>query len=358
MYMMFTFWMILFLYFLLRFAKSERGWGYLLPLGMTSVLGFLTQYYFVLFAFFAAAAFVAEQLFRRKWKKAVAFAGIEASSAVCGIALFPASLHQLLEGDKGKETMSLAQQAGRYALLRCWEFLKLVSLDFFGCEWGAAVFGCVLLGLFFYACLAGKELQKICHGREGCLLFCSTAGYFVTVSILATEVTNRAQFPNRYQFPIYPMIVLCAVILLEYICSGRCGRRFMAALAAAFLLLTGWLYSRGTVDFVYEGYQEALETIRGDYADAEAVYVTMGDHLVINDCLFLMQQEETYVVLGELLEELPDVLQNKPCDKLVVYVNIYFDEPAVASDIAAGLGMSSVELLYDNTYTKIYGLEK
>ena len=50
-----------------------------------------------------------KQLVHGNLRKTLLFFLTEAVSAGCGIALFPASLKHLFEGDKGKETISLAQ---------------------------------------------------------------------------------------------------------------------------------------------------------------------------------------------------------------------------------------------------------
>ena len=99
------------------------------------------------------------------------------------------------------------------------------------------------------------------------------------------------------------------------------------------------------------GYETALEEV-GEIA--EGVYVTAGDHLVINDCLLLMQQEEIYVTEESGVGSLAKELEGKEIDRVTVYVNLYFDQQKVAEQAADSLGMESVELLYDNTYTKIY----
>ncbi len=54
------------------------------------------------------------------------------------------------------------------------------------------------------------------------------------------------------------------------------------------------------------------------------------------------------------MNSLAKELEGKEIDRLIVYVNLYFDQQKIAEQVADSLGMESVELLYDNTYTKIY----
>ncbi len=147
------------------------------------------------------------------------------------------------------------------------------------------------------------------------------------------------------------MLALCAVIVADSLCVIRPVKYAFGALAAVFLFRTICLYNQGAVSFLYKGYETALEEV-GEIA--EGVYVTAGDHLVINDCLLLMQQEEIYVTEESGVGSLAKELEGKEIDRVTVYVNLYFDQQKVAEQAADSLGMESVELLYDNTYTKIY----
>ena len=87
------------------------------------------------------------------------------------------------------------------------------------------------------------------------------------------------------------------------------------------------------------------------------IYVTKGDHLVINNLFFLGEQQNTYSIDKENIEVLPTLLENKKMDKLVLYVDIYYDESETARTVAQMMAYDEVTLLYDNTFTQIYVLE-
>lgn len=163
---------------------------------------------------------------------------------------------------------------------------------------------------------------------------------------------------DRYQFAIYPAGVLVAVVFLLHALERLGKEKSIWGIAVCYLLLCFYGYGRGTVNYIYKGYEAARQSLCTEYKEVPGIYVTPGDHLVINDCLFLAQQEKTFPLTEEELEELPQVLEGMPQDELIVYVNIYYEEKQTAERIAEMLGYQRVTHLYDNTYTQIFVLSQ
>lgn len=79
MYTMLTFWvqLLVFLVFYAMGNKIEnigKKLGLFVGIGLTITAGFMTQYYFVIFAFFLSASYVLFCLSHRKWKETIAYA--------------------------------------------------------------------------------------------------------------------------------------------------------------------------------------------------------------------------------------------------------------------------------------------
>ena len=82
--------------------------------------------------------------------------------------------------------------------------------------------------------------------------------------------------------------------------------------------------------------------------------MTAGDHLLINNCLFLAQQDITYPLYAEKIDELPEICKGIDAEQLILYVDIYYDEQQTAERVAEMLEYRSYVLLYDNTFTQIF----
>ena len=99
---------------------------------------------------------------------------------------------------------------------------------------------------------------------------------------------------DRYFFSIYPLLLLFA--LAVFLCVGRIWKvkaGFVWGIAGVYLCVTFFLYGKGDIQYLYPGYDEALRQMQTEYSDAPALYVTKGNHLIANNCLFLAQQKRS-----------------------------------------------------------------
>ena len=373
----------------------------------------MTQYYFLIFAFFLSAAYLAFLLLTKKWKTAFTYAAVTVGGVGAGVLLFPASVSQILFEQKGQTSVANAFGGWRDFADRLRQYSGIVSQEFFTTEKGMAVLIILLLALGIL--FAGKKYrlrvssgaprneQEVRLGIRWWMMTAATAGYFLVVSKISTDIVDR------YQFAVYPTGVLAVVVLANAAFAELRIKKAIWVISAFYLLLCFYGYGQGTVHYIYSGYEAARQELAKSYRDTPGIYVTTGDHLVVNDCLFLMQQERTFPLTEEQLGELPEILaaqeeagelaqrlsvqekeageleqrlsvqqkaaapqnlaerfgtearrkegQQKP-QELVVYVNIYFDERETAEKIAALLGYREAALLYDNTYTKIFVLSE
>lgn len=75
-------------------------------LGVTTVLGFLTQYFFVIYAFFILLLMVIKMLKNKKYKNIIRYVRLHILYAVIGILLFTPCINHLLFTDRGVSNLS------------------------------------------------------------------------------------------------------------------------------------------------------------------------------------------------------------------------------------------------------------
>lgn len=124
------------------------------------------------------------------------------------------------------------------------------------------------------------------------------------------------------------------------------------------MLLMIHTYTTVSVPYVYKGYQEAIDKLEIEYKDVPGIYVTMGDHLVINNCLFLAKQNMTYPLNLEQINEIDTICRDVDTKQMILYVDIYYDQSETVEQVKKLMGYSSYSLLYDNTFTQIYVLSR
>lgn len=179
---------------------------YLLPIAATVYIGFLTHYYFAVFAFFVAA-FTSLYLFFRKStrKTSYIYALSVIGSLVLAVLSYPASLRHIFRGYRGTEAMgaffdmnNLSDRMGLfvgliddYVLNRTFYILLLI----------------ILLAYVQVRFMNKRVSPNLCFG----LSFITAVGYFAIV--MKTALMNYEE-AVRYEMPIYGLLIILIVVSL------------------------------------------------------------------------------------------------------------------------------------------------
>lgn len=352
MYQWLTLFILLCMDLHLRVIKKQdfRIRSFFLPLSVTVFLGFLTQYYYIIFHFFLGAGFCFLLLKKKKIREL--FQYVIACAAGLGLAIcyYPASLSHIFRGYRGTEAVS---EFGNVS--NTWDRLR-----FFTELFDDYVMNGTLSWWLLIICLLGVTLWYLKKRKNrkwsglgesvGILLF-TAAGYFFTISKTALILGETS---NRYQLPVYGIwlfLILYGVwmlvegILTEGILSGRKGsgsgqvdekqkggRKTAYALAAAgfliILLMDGLALKGDRVFFLYEEEMEVMEFVRS-HKD-EPVVVFYNDASSDNIWRLsdeLMEYERFYLASQGNSEKITDDIIMKS-DKLLVYVADYENKEA------------------------------
>ena len=316
MYMMLTFFAVVFAALIYRAMTSEgkEEFRVLAEIGLVCTAGMLTQYYFLVFAFFLSACYMLFRICRREWGQALRFAVSMGSGLILGTLFFPALLKHIFLGYKGKESLANAAGGLSYLRERLTDYTKLMADAFI---WGktvwlaaalAAAFLCILYGI--YRLVRKSRRPNTSALYIGCIAF-SAAAYFVVVAKISTDIVNR------YQFLIFPFAAMLLAALFGTV-SRLAARVFpvrteVLAAVLTFGYVAAWLvsYQSGTQvpDYLYPGYSDALRLVEEKYKEVPGIYVTKGDHLVVQNCLFLSEQKNTYPLPVEKISGLADIIR-------------------------------------------------
>lgn len=357
MYAMLVFWGLLFVYLIFRLMEEDKLkiW---IGIMLTTTGGFLTQYYFLIFAFFVSCGYMLFRLFQRQWKSALAFAVSTFAGIGIGILFFPASLSHIFLSYAGQESYGNVFRGDQIFLKWSKQYLELIAQSFFFSKKGLKVFFICLFLSVLAAILIDlrkkqwKENLFSLPGIQFWILAISVAAYFSTVVQISGGIADR------YLFIIYPLIALLVVSVSCYALKNLHVERGIWLIAFSYILFALQHYNGDDVDYVYPGYEKTLLALSTTYRDSPGVYVTMGDHLVISNSLFLMQQKQTYPISPKNLKKLPEICKGKETGQLILYVDTYFAEEEIAKQVMAQMGYTSYVLLYDNIDSKIFCLSQ
>lgn len=309
---------------------------FLLPLGATVFLGFLTQYYYIIFHFFLGAGFCLFLLKNKRIKALLSYGAACALGLMGAILYYPASLSHIFRGYRGTEAVS---EFGDMS--NTWERLR-----FFGGLFDDFVMNKTLswwlLALCLLAVTAGylgktvksRREQAFPGGRENmagvaCIAL-ACGGYFFTVSKTALVLGETS---NRYQLPIYgPVIFL--LLYGAWTLAERTGaylpgelsvqkkRRGTGAVLApvltVILLLTdGMALKNGRVFFLYKEEKEIMEFVESHSRENVVVFYNeaspdhiwrLSDELMVYPRVFLAQEGNPEPVTDETIRESESLL--------------------------------------------------
>lgn len=286
--------------------------NFLLPLGVTVFLGFLTQYYYIIFHFFLGAGFCFYLLKNKKLKQLCGYAAACAAGLGLAVSYYPASLSHIFRGYRGTEAVSEFSNVSN-----TWDRLK-----FFGglfddyvtngtLSWWLLLICLLAVTVWFLKKKKGEKWEAVSESA-GLLLFAG-AGYFFTVSKTALILGETS---NRYQLPVYGIflfLLLYAVFGLAEECflllplhSARhkeYGKRAVYGAIAAgsimILLMNGLALKDGKVFFLYEKEGEIMEYVKARpnepvvvfYNEASADHIWwLSDELMVYDKFYMASQ--------------------------------------------------------------------
>ncbi len=305
--------------------KERKILTFYLPLLITVYLGFLTQYYYIIFHVFIGIGFClwllwpdanrSEHWFRDGVIECLKYGAACAVALGAAIVSYPASLSHIFRGYRGTEAVSEFSN-----ISNTWERLRFFFglLDDYVLS-GVAIWCLILVVLF---CMTARQ-------REGknmavyFVLLLAVIGYFFTISktALLLGVTS-----NRYQLPIYGIIILLILIpFLEKGVRSRFGRiptQYVGVIMGFLLILLNvyHLFGEEKVFFLYEEEADimayAKENAHSDVVvfyneDTPANVWRLSDELMEYDRIYLVSQGNKDPITDEAICN---------SDKLVVYV--------------------------------------
>lgn len=299
--------------------KKRTGFrDFLLPLMAVTYLGFLTQYYYIIFLVFMAGGYCFLVTMREKNLQSCIKYGMSCGAALLlAVISYPASLSHILRGYRGtgavSEFINGANTGDRLSffgglvneyLFDGWLWLWVAVLAFFA-----------VISFFREKKRGGgtASFQARINASYFIVLF-AVCGYFFTVSKTALLLYETS---NRYQLPVYGMIQLLIITALyhmgkrtadSYSWNNRV-RRMTAALGFALFLLTGIHgLASGKVIFLYEEQKAQLAYARENadqtvivlYNDATPYNVwRCAQELMEYERIFFVSEADKGVILDE-----------------------------------------------------------
>lgn len=269
MYKMMEMEVVAFTYFMMLLLKKLQDnekikFTDLMPVYIFTVLGTLTQYYFLIYLFLLSAYVFIVYLFKKRIKAAACFAAGMLVSGIIAYLIFPPMIFQLFKrgrGTKSLEAVSLSSLSGRFRYF-----------------WACVQDGTGGISLLILAAVTALLLiltlvkKKKVEGIRILLSVCIIAIIYVAA---ISKVAD--QFSQRYTYCICPLILSALLCMLINTLQSLNVKKYVPVITAvAMAVLCAGLSYVGGIDYMYNSAEPTIENV-GKYADRECIFIYRDD---------------------------------------------------------------------------------
>ncbi|MBR3153135.1 MAG: glycosyltransferase family 39 protein [Clostridia bacterium] len=329
MYMMLSFFTIVCLFLHLKIRKnnyetdSKTRWALF---GVT-VLGFLTQYYYCIYAALIAIVMSFILIKKKSYKELFKYIRTLFFSAIVGLLVFPFAIEHIFFSYRGVNSFG---NSGYFD--RLYEFIKYIFNAFGGTN-------VIIMSLFAIVIVTHLITRKKDKDLI-CLIGIPVLLYIFIIAKIAPYMEMR------YIMNMLPILSIIIVIGISGLFDNKMYNTLIASVAVVFLIGCGFVFGKPL--FLYKGYQEYID-ISEKYSDDSLVYVgyTIFNH--IESVPEFMNYKQTLMLSTEQLDLTKNdkVLDNS--DEFILIVNRHLGNEHVLKTVMENTGYSHYEILKDDS---------
>lgn len=331
MYMVLTLFILLYFYYSIKIYKDEFSLKteQKVKLGLVTVLGFLTQYYFAIYAFLILAIMLVKMAIDKKYKNIAKYIGLHFLYGIIGIIIFMPCMYHLLMNDRGITNLG---NTGYFKHLL--EYVKFLSYAFTIKDNNWIAIGIILAFVsgIIYTIKESKEKFIMV------LTILPTIIYF----LLVAKLTSYREL--RYIMPIMPFVALTLVFIFDTVIKIKYKEIIIVTIATV-LVAIGFVFSKPK--FLYEEYKECLEIAERN-KDKSFIYVydNMFNH--IQSVPEMMIYKKT-MIINTSRNELQYCINNDELNKedsYILSIKTYMDNDGIIKEILNNTEFNKVTKLY------------
>ena len=324
---MMTFFTIAYLYINIKIFKNglkiNKKAG--IYLAITAILGFLTQYFFAIYAAIVSIVMIALYIINKQYKDMWKYIGILVISAIIGLLIFPFSIGHMLFSDRRITGFKEMNYLGKLM-----EYFKLI-LRYFGSNFE------IVLALFSIALISIIIKRKKERGLMT-LIILPTILYIMATARLAEFLVLR------YVMNILPIVAIMIIMAISAIFENEKYNKMVAV--AALIVLIGYGFLTEEPISLNKGYNKYIE-IAEKYKEDDLVYVgyTFFNHISSID--EFMRYNKTLLLNDTELETLVGDKELEDKNEFILSVNFYMNPEKVVQEVLEKTEYTKYELIFE-----------
>ena len=343
MYSMLTFFCIEYLYLNLKILKNnleiskENKW----KLFATVLLGFLTQYYFCIFAAIVFVLMCARIIYKKQYKTFRRYILIHVITAIIGIVIFPAAINHIFFSYRGAAGLDNGKTMLESALFYINRLAEAFSINN------------VLMTILVIACAIGiivAIIRKLAKGKITKLYYyilitVPTIAYFLCIAKIAPNM--EAKYAIRYIMPILPEFAIIFVLGIYRIVKNKQIAFSITTIVVLAVSINGIVTNKPC--YLYEGYNNYIE-IAKQYKDLDFVYVVDNGFTHINSLPeFAIYNKSLIINMNyDKLDFLREDKEMQSQEKFILSIKKWMNVEDTLNKILESTGFNEYEVLLDN----------
>ena len=328
MYMLLTFFILLYYYLSVKFYKNDFkiNTKFAIELGVTTVLGFLTQYFFAVYALFIFAIIIIKLIKEKKYKTAINYLLLHIGYAVIGILIFVPSINHLLHSDRGLSNLSNGEYLKHFVM-----YIKHFLYSFTIYEKIAIPVFVIMLGIIIYAFYKAKNKFIL-------LITILPIPIFFAFTVKMTSFQEL-----RYIMPILPFVAIALFLCLDEILNFK-YKNIVLIVISVILVANGLIFSKPK--FLFEEYSKSLE-IAENNKEKSFIYVYDNFFNHMQSVPEMMIYKKT-LIINYNRDELKYVINDDELnseDSYVLLIKSYMDNEKIINEIKENSQFKNVQTL-------------
>ncbi len=355
MYIMLGFFVLLYLYFNLKILKnsfeidkSTKRW-----LTLIIILGFLTQYYFCIYAIFSFLIMLVILIRKKKYDALKRYIWCHIKAAIIGIIIFPASIYHIFFSYRGVGGIS----SDTDYLAKLQEFMDIIFYAFsIPKGWG---YICLLILICLFVAKLIKSKRK-----DIVLIIC------VPIILFILTIGKIAPLINiRYISITFPIITIAIILgmfsiidyILKYIIkNSKTLKRNINIIILLVITVTISIYGFTTSkpQFLYEKYGKRIE-IAEKYQNLKLVYIGQSVFSHLQDMEEFLRYHDFIIINTWELEKLKDDKGLENDTEFILNIKCWVSDFNETLDkVLEYTNATNYELLADDGESRVYKVFK
>ena len=340
MYAMLAFFCVYYLYINLKIIKNEFIIDKKLKreLVIITILGFLTQYYFCIYAVFIFLCMMIKMLKDKNKENYTKYLIAHIKAAIIGVVIFPPAIYHIFFSYRGvgnSNNVNITEKTIFYLkeVLNSYSLNNLIGYIF------------ILIATIVIIILSIKKRKEIKDKFIGILLIVPIILFIITVSKISPNVNSK--YTIRYITAILPIIALGVILIIDRIIRNKKLSVIIIVSFSIIISILGLVYNEPK--YLYKGYREYLDLAK-QYKELNFVYMCDNGFTHINSLPEFMIYNKSMIINTnhddlEFLKTEPELQKQ---ERFVLSIKKWMNVDEVLNNVLEKTGFDEYEVLLDD----------